>query len=362
MKSIFAKLTALTLALALCLAAAALAEEAPALSDSLYDLQVKLGNKVYRCADTVEGLKEQGLSFEAEELKPGYYYTVNTGRAFFSVVVDALDRENAAPEDLWVCGYRLDAAETPNAEIIHGIVVGEATRASVVEAFGAPTHDYGSSINYQFHRYTIDADFSFDGEGEDAKLTEVSFYSSIPKNYGPEVSELAGVEQEGLPAPADLSFDQFILDGKLYQGKFRLQDLLDQGWRLSAEAQGDQLEAQGDSSYFISVNTYTLFNGKSMINAFVYNDAAGEGTCSPAEAAVVSVGVNVADDTSILLADGITNGSTLDEVTAVYGTNYETYDNSDGYTEYTFRYGDHVVTKFNIMDDKVVYIEIQTGI
>ena len=363
MKTACIRFIALALISILCLSSAALAEEAPALSDRLYDLQVKLGDKVYSCATTIDGLKEQGLRFEKDELQPGYYYNVNNGRASFMVLVDALDRNNAAPEDIYVCGYLLDASAAPNAEIIHGVVVGEATRKTILDAFGWPSNDYGNHMEYSFHRNYIGADFQFEGDADDSKLKEVRMHSRVPLCYGLEVSDQAGVEEEGLPAPTDFAFDQFILDGKLYEGKFRMQDLLDNGWRLSARDADEELKAQGDKSYFISVSDFVLFNGKTMIRAYVYNDASGEGTCKPAEAAVCSVGVNVADETGIILADGITNGSTLDEVTAVYGTNYETEDFPDsGYTKYKFQMGNSVLTTFNVMDGVVVYIEIQTGI
>ena len=106
--------------------------------------------------------------------------------------------------------------------------------------------------------------------------------------------------------------------------------------------------------------TTSLFNGIGMMRAYVYNDSTAE-PCDVVDAIVGSMGVNIADETGIVLADGITNGSSFDDVVATYGTNYDERDEDD-YKSYTFSMGSSVKTKFNVIDNTVIYIEIQTGI
>ena len=362
MKHSLVKLLSLALALLLCLATAAFAEEASDVlpSDKPMDLEVKIGTKIFCFSDTVEGAKEQGIRFESDDLKPGYYYNANNGRVPFKVLIDAYDRDGENPGPSYVCGYKLDAAEAPKAVLPHGVVLGEATRKSIIEAFGTPKGEYSDYLSYQFQRSYVSAYFYFDGEGEDAPLTRMEMSSSIGLRFGMGVSDLAGVSQDGIPDPTEFSFDQFVLDGKFYEGKVPLKTLLDNGWRLDLADTGEKLEPRREGSIFINLTSLTLFNGIGMMRAYVYNDSTAE-PCDVVDAIVGSMGVNIADETGIVLADGITNGSSFDDVVATYGTNYDERDEDD-YKSYTFSMGSSVKTKFNVIDNTVIYIEIQTGI
>lgn len=362
MKTNATSLLAIALALLLCLAGTAFAEAqdtAPQLSDRLFDLQVAIGNKVYNCANTIEGLKAEGLRFEAAVVVPGRWYKVNNGRQSFEVAVDALDRDNWTEEDVYVCGYRINASDVPNARIFKDVVLGEATHKSFVEAFGPDGRDSDDHLFYTFNRRHVQAYIWFEDNGEDAPLRSVEITSSIPLRFGLGVSEQAGVEQEGLPDPSDFAFDQFVIDGKLYEGKLKVSDLLANGWRIDVSDADKELEPQGGMSY-INTTDLTLFNGNGMMRAYAYNSGSGS-NCPITAGTVLSVGVNVADGTSMIVADGITFGSTLDDVIATYGSNYSESEQDD-YIRYTFKMGNSVRTIFNVMDGKVVYIEVQTGL
>ena len=360
MNHLLNKIAALALVLTLCLTAVAFAEgDAQTISENLFDMQARVGNKVYSFADTIDGLKEQGIRFEESEYKPGYWYAVNNGRIPFYVEIDAFDRENATAEEIYVCGYRFNAADAPDVELPYGIKLGTATRKSVLETCGTPSSDGGDYLSYRFHRGYIYCYFRFESDAEDAPLKSVEATTSTPYNYGLGVSELAGVDAENLPDPSTFSFDQFIVDGKFYEGKLTVKDLMDNGWRIDRHDQDEELDPQGGKSFIIITTPISMFNGRSMIRVYTFNSAE-EGTCTVADADVVSVGVNQADGTSIIVADGITLGSTLDDVIATYGSNYEE-EQSDDYVKYTFSMGS-TKTSFNVIDNVVVYIEVKTGL
>lgn len=322
---------------------------------SMIKLEVLIGGHLYNCTGTIQDLLDQGLSFVREGREAGRFHEVTNGRKSFHVALDAVDRDNATEADTYVCGFSLDAKDDKGAEIAGGLVLGEATRKDAVAVFGE--RDSSSSYYIRWYSGNVMMYFVFDGEGEDALLTRVQFTSSIPYDYGCEISPLAGTEEENLPDPKTFSFNQFILDGKFYDGSVTLQQLQDNGWRLSASQKDIELDAQGTKSFFISGTDAVLFNGKSFMHAFVYNSAE-EGTCPLSEGTILQVSAyNWDGGTDMIVADGIHIGSSFDDVQATFGTNY-TEKAYDAYTEYTYETGD-VVNIIRVADGEVTGLTVR---
>jgi len=362
MKNTLRATLCLLLAALLALGCAAFAEPEAAVSNDITRLEALINGKVYTFATTIDGLREQGINFSQESPAPGYWYTVDTGRVALDVLIDAASRDTATADDLYVCGYDLSADKAPQAVIYGGLTVGEMTPASVVAALGEPNYGAGtSSLTYNFRRNYISMYFYFDGEGEDAPLRHVRLTSSIPYAFGLEVSELAGVEDDNLPDPKLFNFNQFILDGKYFDGsKLKVSDLIEKGWRVDARDAKKVLEAQSGNSVLISGDIIYLYNGVGMVQAFVWNiDEDGTGAeCTLPEADVLYVGANVADRTSLIVADGLTFGSTLEEVQRTFGTNSKA-DVNDTYTYYEYTMNG-VRNGFSAGEDGVVfYVRVQ---
>ena len=355
------KLAILLLFAIVMICASATAEENAQIlpSDNMLDMQAQIGDKVLTFEDTVANLESQGVSF-GEGAKPGKWNQVGIDGLSFYVLVDSFEQPR-------VHGYRLDPSITPDARIPKGLVIGNSTHGDVLQAYGLPDNDYTNSIEYYFFDGYINLTFWFDGDSEDAPIEKVECVSDICEFFGPEVSPLAGVKEEGLPDPQSLNLGQFILDGKLYQGRYTVQDLLAKGWRVSAR--DVDKEAQPTKHGVTNLTYVTLFNGKSFAGAFVYNAKSETETCSVMDADVAGLRIYTGFNSDIVLAKGVTLGSTLEEVIAVFGPDYTTDEvksiqNKPGYTRYSFdRNRDYQCSvTFSISDDRVFEIRMMTGI
>ena len=361
MKRAFLKILSLTLALMMICGTAAVAESAAELSDKVHLLEVKLGAKVYSFAGTVEEIQAQGIHFASDTIKPGYSYKADNGRQSFKVLVDAEDRDTATAENTFVCGYELTAENNGSAVIYGGIVVGEATRADLHAAWGEPGYTNGRDYeNFKFMRDCVSIRVYYVSDAPDAQIKSVEARSDIILEYGMEVSKLAGIEDENLPDPTSFSFYQFILDGKFYDSRnLKVADLTDKGWRLSARDARQMLKPTG-GGFLISGAIVYLFNGISTVQAFVYNAASDGDEIPLGECNILYIGANRGDNVSLIVADGLTIGSTFDEVKATFGTNYNEEPHEDkGYTFYEYTMND-TRNGFSVgSDNTVIYIRVQ---
>ncbi len=349
MKKILAAILALTIILSMISVSCA---DENGVSDRLMDMQVKLGNKIYTFADSIDGIKAQGVRFVDDELKAGEFHEANNGRIAFKVKVGAADEKSTGSESLYVCGYEFNSKESLNAEISCGIKVGVSTRADVLNAFGTPTtpnftdKDYlAYMLNYNY----LLVRFYFSGNEDESTLIRVEAESDIPFSYGLEVSEFAGKEAENLPDPMTFNFDQFIIDGKFYEGALKLQDFLDNGWRLDSRIADKVLQDE------YRTEDVVLFNGVNMIFVSVENRQ-GTDSLPIADGDVEYVGVLKADDTSIIVADGLTIGSSFEDVMATFGSNYFESVSGD-YTTYSYHLG-KTTNMFFVKDDIVEAISV----
>ena len=358
MKRVFACLLAVSLVLPLC-GAAALAEGQTGLSDDISRVEVKFGNRVYSCVGTVDEIKAQGLNFGTDEIEAGYRYTVDNGRQTFQILMDAHDRETATAENTFACGYRLTAEDNANAEIYGGVVIGEATRADVRDILGAPDYEGSDYDRYNAWKGNIILYIYYESDAANAKIKSAEMTSYILTEYGAGLSEQAGIQEENLPDPNSFAFSQFILDGKFYDGSaLKLSDLTANGWRVGATDTERTLSP--NSGFSIWGYVIGLYNGESMIEAFVYNGSDESNEIPLIDGDVMYVGASAGECADIVIADGLTVGSTIDDVRATFGTNCtEKPDEDKGWTYYEYTTNNTRNGFTADADGKIIYIRVQ---
>ncbi len=173
----------------------------------------------------------------------------------------------------------------------------------------------------------------FDSANADAAAKHIFAESDIIGSYGSAVSAQAGVEQSDLPAVEDMAFNQFVLDGKLYQSGDTLQKLLDNGWILPASRAADTMIEALDGSR-ASGDRFDLYNGSGIVTVAVYNTMDSE--CALAECEINEVTVDANGNVSFTAADGLKLGSSYADAAALLGEATSPKTNEDGSTVNTF--------------------------
>lgn len=344
------KIVSLVLALMLCCMSIAFAQTATP-SENPLDMEVMIGATVYNFSCTLDELEAQGITITDSELRDGYWHNANNGRAAFQVLLMGTKGDGT---DLSVCGVKIEPDGSQTFVLPCGIVMGESTYDDCLAAYGAP--DNISAFWVEFARDKVQYRIYFD---DNNVIREMQMISYGPLSWGFEFDDQAGVEQENLPDPFTMAFDEYILDGKLYKGQITLADLEENGWVLDHAADLSEEIAPQGNDLLINNSRLVLFNGESTLQVFPINRSTEE-TCTLAECSVLYIGVNSADNVSLVLADGITIGSSYDDVIATFGeaTSEEDY-SDDGYIYYKHKAMGSVTYGFSVADGEVIYIRVQ---
>lgn len=330
MKRCFLKFASLAMIVALLLSGMALAE-----TPNLYTVTLPSGES-YTFPMSAAECEAAGIPLpELNPLSAGQYYpsvTVNNGREQFSVRVET----DAATGEFCVTGFNLTASETSGASIA-GITVGETTQNGVYNLLGADKDDSkpgaGDSMTYYYFLGHVSLTIYFDSADANAVANHIIVSSDIPGTYGAEISVQTGAEESALPAVEDMAFNQFILDGKLYQSGDTLQKLLDNGWVLPASRSVDTLidARQGSRA---SGDSFDLYNGSDIVKVYVYNTA--ESDCALSECAINQVVADAEGKAALIAADGLQIGSSYADAAAIFGEASSQETNDDGSTVSTF--------------------------
>lgn len=346
------------LALLMCFASVALAETTPsdaAQEPSMFplDMEAMIGTKNYTFSCTLEELETQGVTITDEELESGYWHHANNGRAYFQVLLMGTRGDET---ELSVCGAKFAPDGTQVFTLPGGIVVGESNRADCVEVYGKPSYDTESYVRYNLARGKVVYSIEFD---ENGIVESFSMQSYGPYAWGFEFDGQAGVEQANLPDVKEMAFDEYILDGKMYKGQITLADLEKNGWVLDHTADlQSQIDAQGDA-FVITNPLLVCSNGISTLQVLPINRST-DNTCALEDCGVLYFGVNVTDNVSIVLADGITLGCDYDDVVALFGEAIsEEAHEDEGYTYYEHRVLGSMVYGFSVYDGVVMYIRVK---
>lgn len=344
----------LTALLIMCAAAACAEETADTAPLAEQLMQVKIGGKTYSFAAPLEELTAQGITINASELKPDYWYTANNGRASFEVLLTATHGDSSK---LSVSGITIRPKDNQTYELYGGVVIGpqQGTREEICASFGKKPSEY-SYDGMNFCNNQVSVTVSYDDEG---MWERVQIDSDIPSAYGFEYSELAGAAQENLPDPKTMAFDEYIIDGKLYKGKITLADLEANGWLADVTVGlNTSVEPQGND-IFVSNPVIDCYNGRGMLRVFPINRSTTD-TCKLSECGVLYVGVGKSNDVDVVLADGITLGSPYADAVAVFGEASYTRDESDkGYIMYRHNVVNSMTYEFSVTDGVITYIQIQ---
>ncbi len=322
-------LSVLLAVLLLCMSGAVLAESTEVETTPEYDLTdltVTIGTKSYTFPMSVEDCKAAGLNVpEFDPLPEDRYYAgikVDNGRNTFKIRVELADGEH------WATGITVEAKDTPDA-VVGGFGMGEITRGDLVGLLGEP-----ASSSEKYVRYTSFGDhmiwyFYFDSADASDAVNKIEARSTIPSKFG---TEFAAAEETEQIDPSTIAFNEFILDGKLYAKGSTVQDLLDNGWVLSHDAA--EMKIDGNVGWLVNGYKGYMYNGTGLITIGAYNYTDKEADLT--DCTLTQLIVRTDDNTSLILADGVTFGSELTAAETVLGASVETEETPYG-TAYTFK-------------------------
>ncbi len=320
------------------------------------DMQVKISGKIYDFACTMDELAAQGITICADELAIDRWLDAHNGRAYFQVLLSATKGDETTPA---VCGVKIRADGNQTFELPGGLTIGS-TKEEVIAALGAPGTDSGNLAFFNFSRRKVEFRCYFDENAEGMPLKEIQMISYAPLSWGFDFDGQAGVQQENLPDPTTMGFDEYIIDGKLYKGDITLAQLEENGWVLDHSQDLEaQIDPQADSLVVIN-KTMVLFNGVSTMQVLPYNPS-DDTACALKDCSVLYLGANVADMLEITLADGIAIGSPYADAAALFGEAKSAEENAeDGYTYYEHKVIGNVTYGFSVYaDGNISYLRIR---
>lgn len=144
-------------------------------------------------------------------------------------------------------------------------------------------------------------------------------------------SAIACAGSSDVPAPEELTEDQFILDGTFYSGHISMKDLLSDGWKLDQRDESKEYEP-GDSSGVINTRSVSLTKGDLKIEAAPYNGST-EMPCTIEETEILMVSVDKDAGVSLFVGKGMSFDATEKTIREEFGEDLDVFEGSD-YTEY----------------------------
>lgn len=324
MKHCSIKLAGLLLVIALLLMGTAVAE-----TPDIHTVVLPSGES-YTFPMSADECEAAGIALpELAALSAGQYYPsvkVTNGREQFAVRVET----DAATGEFCVTGFSLTLSDIADATLA-GITLGKTTQTEVYDLLGADHHGTlpgaSDSMTYYYFMGHEGLTIYFDSADANAVAKHIIASSDLVSTYGMQVSAQAGVEDENLPAAADLAFNQFILAGKLYQSGDTLQALLDNGWILPASHSVDQLIEARDGSR-ASGARFDLYNGSSIVTVAVYNTSESE--CRLADCVINQIDADQEGRVALTVSDGLTIASDAADAAKIFGEAAKQSANDDG--------------------------------
>lgn len=347
------KLAGLLLVIALLLMGTAVAE-----TPDIHTVVLPSGES-YTFPMSADECKAAGIALpELAALSDGQYYPsvkVNNGREQFAVRVEM----DAATGEFCVTGFNLNLSDIADATLAD-ITLGKTTQTEVYDLLGADHYGTlpGASDNMTYYYFMGHEGLTiyFDSADANAVARHIIASSDLVSTYGMQFSAQDGVEDADLPADADLSFNQFILAGKLYQSGDTLQALLDNGWILPASRSADQLIAALDGSR-ASGDRFDLYNGSSIVTVAVYNTSESE--CTLADCMINQIVVDQESRAAFTIVDGLTIGSDAADAAKIFGEAVKQSANNDGTVVNTFTVLHNLQFEITELDGVVTNISIR---
>lgn len=267
---------------------------------------------------------------------------------------------DAATGEFCVTGFNLNVNDTTADASLAGITLGKTTQSEVYELLGADNKGTqpgtSDSMTYYYFMGHESLTIYFDSADANAAARHIIVSSDLPGTYGTQVSEKAGVAEENLPAAADLAFNQFILDGKLYQSGDTLQALLDNGWILPATRSADKMiEARRGSR--ASGDRFDLYNGSSIVEVAVYNTSEAE--CPLSDCKINQIVVDQDGKAALTVADGLTVSSTASVAAKLFGDASNQSAEDDGSVVNTYTVLNNLEYAITELDSVVTGISIR---
>lgn len=356
----------------------AAADGASALSDDIYDFQLKLDGDVYQFPMSFSDFTALGWKLDGDEstsLEPNSYTSESFLKGYLRAYVDVFNMGiNSAPlTDCTIGGISIDAYDFEDApettiEFPGGVKYGSATLDDVKTAYGEASDVYEGDL-YTKLEYDYDSyqDWEFYVYNETGTLDEFSVRNFVQDEEAnaAAASEISSEPTEdvlGYTAPTELGDDplSFIVEyaGDLYQLPAPVSVFLENGWTLKTEDSDPY--AVGGGSAWVSM----LKDGQELRTlATNYSpDATTVENCF-----ITSVeSDSYSTDLPITVPGGITKGMSKDDLVALLdsmdGIKYTVEDSSEDYHYYNIETPESSLDGISIMvrteDNTVGTVEV----
>lgn len=333
------------------------------LSDNLFDFTVSIEGKIYTFPAPYSEFAKNGWKgddIDSLEIEPNSYNSEGLvkGKKSLWVTFANFDQDVLPYSECLVAGIKVEDSYNDNpAKVVisKGISLGS-TYDEVIKAFGEPDDEYKNddqiTISYEKDVYS-EYTFYFDNK----RLTEIDIENIVAPKNSSKPKDSASTETpdvvKNYKAPTSLGNDlnafNIKFDGALYNLPVPIAELEKNGWKIVEEADriipaknfAYSVELQKNSkSLYVDVKNYSN-KGTTLKNCFAISLKYTTYSCNvPFE-----------------LPKGITEKSTLKDITAAYGqaNSKETITDS---TYYGYgKYDEQVV--FSIKDNKIEMMQIE---
>ncbi len=229
-----------------------------AMSDNIFDYQIKIGNIVYQFPMSVEEFTKTGLSLSKyedpnEKLSSGYstiaYFDYQDGSSVVGKIVN-FSKNEALLTDCHITGVIVDYKNDSNIKfnpslikLAKGITLNESTIDEVKAAYGEPNevltgdgeyNDNNTYVTYSEDIYNaIDLTFNEIGILCAIEIENIKKPNDV-KEIGPSnnIPELVKKYIKPTELGTDLTSGIFELEGELYQLPLPLNEMLENGWSV----------------------------------------------------------------------------------------------------------------------------------
>ncbi|MDO4623326.1 MAG: hypothetical protein Q4B22_10285 [Eubacteriales bacterium] len=277
------------------------------------DTSLTIDGNTYTFPDTVENLQEAGLQITVpKNVSPDKYYLVDAedaNKVSFTVYVERLDGV------MYATGYQVEASDGEGT-IASGISLDDMKAKTLQKQLKSLEEQgyEGIKINKEeFAVYTMHVGRSWNIYLDKKNIRKVSFQDSLLRTYG---TGDAAAAKKTSKVPDDLAADEFVLNGIRYGAKSTIQDLMDNGWKMTDSDLKAGKSTTLQPNYY-SVSGAWLCNGDSMIYVTPYNT--NTQTKKILDCSIGSIKGRKEWNTDIHLTKGLTLGSSLKDFEGALG-------------------------------------------
>lgn len=325
-------------------AQAADSQAATALSDNIYDFQLKLGDDICQLPMTYEaftalGWKLSGVE-EDESVPSNSYYMIDFEKDGLRIGAEAINLGiNETPVSQCLIGsvtvdasssYGMDLSKMP-VELAGGILMGTSTVDDIKSAYGDPSDiyegDYYTQMTYSKDTYERVELYVYKDDNTLKKVDVRNFSEPEDFEKGEVDTSIPDVVAE-YQAPAQLGSDMLapVVEycGDLYQLPAPVSAFEANGWVIQDASEDDYVEGGG-------LEFIDMMKNNQNVSFSIYNKTANAVTLSNCFVTELEVGNYDSDSLSLKLSGGYTIGAAKSDLIAAAKEKGYLYDEQNGY-------------------------------